>query len=63
MSKIKLKGSIKPTILDEARTVGYMEGYSDGRNSVLGELIQFKLLKNGWKRIYNKRTLSNYYIK
>lgn len=53
----------KTTLLDEARTIGYMEGFSDGRNELVRELIRFKLLPKGWKKVYNKRTKGNYLFK
>lgn len=59
----KLKAKWTPNPLDEARTIGFMEGYSDGRNELIKELIKYKLLINGWKNIYNKRTKGNYLIK
>lgn len=62
MSK-KLKVVWKPNILDEAKTIGYIEGYSDGRNGIIQEFIKFKLLPKGWKKIYNTKTKGNYLIK
>ena len=59
----KLKVVWKPNPLDEARTIGFMEGYSDGRNDIITELIKYKLLPRGWKKEYNKRTQGNYLIK
>lgn len=57
------KTAPKTTLLDEARTIGYMEGFSDGRNELIRELIRFKLLPKGWKKVYNKRTEGNYLFK
>jgi hypothetical protein len=59
----KLKVSWKQNPLEEARTIGYMEGVSDGRLEIIRELIKFKLLPKGWKKIYNQKTKSNYLIK
>lgn len=59
----KPKTPPKTTLLDEARTIGYMEGFSDGRNEMIRELIKFRLLPKGWKKIYNKRTQGNYLVK
>ena len=59
----KLKAKWTPNPLDEARTIGYMEGYSDGRNHIIEELVKFKLLPRKWKKEYNKRTKGNYLIK
>jgi hypothetical protein len=53
----------KNTLLDEARTIGYMEGFSDGRNELIHELTKFRLLPKGWKKIYNKKTKGNYLVK
>ena len=59
----KLKAVWKPNPLDEARTIGYMEGFSEGRNSIIEELVKFKLLPRDWRKRYNKRTEGNYLIK
>jgi hypothetical protein len=53
----------KPHPLDEAKTIGYVEGYSDGRNDLLQELIEYKLLVKNWKKIYNQLTKSNFLVK
>jgi hypothetical protein len=63
MTKKKLKAIWKPNILEEAKTIGYMEGFSDGRNNLIEELIKFKLLKSNWKTSYNKKTKSQYLFK
>lgn len=59
----KTKTAPKTTLLDEARVIGYMEGFSDGRNELIRELTKFKLLPKGWKKIYNKKTEGNYLVK
>lgn len=59
----KTKTAQKTTLLDEARVIGYMEGFSDGRNELIRELTKFKLLPKGWKKIYNKKTEGNYLVK
>ena len=52
----KKKSPVKfPTKLEEAKTIGYMEGYSDGKIELIKQLIKFKLLKNHWKTAYNKQ--------
>jgi len=53
----------KHSLLDEARVIGYMEGFSDGRNELIRELTKFKLLPKNWKKIYNKKTEGNYLVK
>ena len=53
----------KQNPLNEARTIGYMEGFSDGRNELIHELTKFGLLPKGWKKIYNKKTQGNYLVK
>lgn len=59
----KLKVDWKQNPLEEARTIGYMEGYSDGRLEIIRELAKFKLLLKGWKKIYNQKSESNYKLK
>jgi hypothetical protein len=59
----KTKTIPKTTLLDEARIIGYMEGFSDGRIEMIRELTKFRLLPKGWKKIYNKKTEGNYFIK
>ncbi len=60
MSKTKVsKPNIKPTSpkqdpLIEAKTIGYMEGYSDGRNVLIKQLLRLKLLRKNWKKECNK---------
>ena len=44
-----------PTKLEEAKTMGYMEGYCDGKLEVIKHLIKFNLLKKHWKTSYNKQ--------
>lgn len=65
MSKRKKTSSIthKQNPLSEARIIGYMEGFSDGRNELIHELTKFGLLPKGWKKIYNKKTQGNYLVK
>jgi flagellar biosynthesis/type III secretory pathway protein FliH len=55
--------SWKQNHLEEAKTLGYMEGYSDGRLELIKELVKYKLLSKNWKKEYNKKTESNYLIK
>jgi hypothetical protein len=62
-SKTSLKSYVKPNFLDEAKLIGYMEGYSDGRLFIINELEQLKLLKKNWKKTYNKNTKNNYIVK
>lgn len=59
----KLKVTWQQNPLEEARTIGYMEGVSDGRLNLLKELIKYKLLKKGWKEIYNSMSDNNYKLK
>jgi hypothetical protein len=59
----KLKVMLKSNPLEEAKILGYMEGYSDGRLEILKELVEYKLLLKGWKKIYNKKTKQNYLLK
>jgi hypothetical protein len=59
----KLRISWTPNPLEESRTIGYMEGYSDGRLEIIKELVKYKLLSKGWKKIYNKKTQQNYLLK
>jgi hypothetical protein len=59
----KLKVSWTPNPLEESRTIGYMEGYSDGRLEIIKELVKYGLLPKGWKKIYNKKTQQNYLLK
>ncbi len=59
----KLKVSWTPTPLEESRTIGYMEGYSDGRLDIIKEFVKYKLLPRNWKKIYNKKTKQNYLVK
>lgn len=61
MSKNNPKIDVKK--LEEIKTVGYMEGYSDGRNGIIDELIQFGLLIKNWKIKYNSKTKFGYPIK
>jgi hypothetical protein len=59
----KLKVVWHQNPLEESRTIGYMEGYSDGRLEIIKELLQYKMLPKGWKKIYNKKTKQNYLLK
>lgn len=60
----KKKVHTKQLPVDEARTIGYMEGYSDGRNDIVNQFIKFNLLKRNWKKEYNKLFKDDgYYIK
>ncbi len=61
--KKNLKVKWKQTPLEEAKTIGYMEGYSDGRIDIVKEFLKYKLLPKGWKKIYNKKTKQNYLLK
>lgn len=61
MTSLKNKQSVNR--LGESKIIGYMEGFSDGRNNLIEELTKFKLLKNGWKKSYNKKTTGNYIVK
>jgi len=63
MSNKKLKPTHKQSPLEEAHTLGYLEGHADGRLEILKELIKFRLLKKDWKGVYNKKTKQNYLIK
>lgn len=63
MSKHKIKVDWESDHLNEAKTIGYMEGYIDGRIDILKELDAFKLLKKDWKKTYNNKTTCNYLIK
>lgn len=47
----------------ELKIISYMEGYSDGRNEIIEELVKYKLLRAGWKKSYNKKTTGNYIVK
>lgn len=46
----------KKSLLKESQTIGYMEGFSDGRNSIIEQLEKFGLLKKGWKKSYKQKT-------
>jgi len=59
----KEKNSVKQNPLDEAKIIGYVEGFSDGRIELIKELVKFKLLFKNWKAIYNKKTKQNYLVK
>lgn len=50
----KIKSTTKQTPLEEAKIIGYMEGFSDGRNKIIEQFIKFNLLKKNWKTEYNK---------
>lgn len=63
MSNTKLKVHVKQNPLDEAKVIGYVEGFSDGRLKIIEEFILFKLLKKNWKKVYNSSTKSEYLIK
>jgi hypothetical protein len=58
----KLKIAWKPEPLKEAHTIGYMEGFSDGRNNIIKQFIKFKLLKKNWKAEYNRQYKDDGYL-
>jgi hypothetical protein len=60
--KKKLKVTWKPDILEEAKTLGYIEGFNDGRNSLLNNLIKFKFLKKNWETEYDKKMKNEGYM-
>jgi len=60
MKKLKVKW--EPNPIDDAKTIGYLEGFSDGRNEILKQLEKFDLLKKDWKIIYNKEIKNEGYI-
>jgi hypothetical protein len=62
MNNKKLKAVWNPDILKEAQTLGYMEGFSDGRNEVIDQLVKYKLLKKNWKAEYNKQYKDDGYM-
>lgn len=59
----KVKVPTKTNPLEEARTIGYIEGFSDGRNNLIEELVEHKLLIRGWKKIYNEKNKEKHFIK
>lgn len=62
MSKKKLKVTWEPEPLTEAHTIGYMEGISDGRITLLNQLEKFGLLRKDWKSKYNKNMKEEGYM-
>lgn len=57
----KIKQTNHSTLLEEAKVIGYMEGYSDGRNDILKQLSSFDLLKKNWKKSYNNKLTDTCY--
>jgi hypothetical protein len=53
-STIKRIPKKRPTKVQEAHTIGYVEGFADGRRETLESLDELKLLKRGWKTAFNK---------
>lgn len=57
-----IKPTFKQNPLDEAHTLGYLEGFSDGRNKILEQLVKLKLLKKNWKKEYNQKCKEDGYL-
>ncbi len=58
----KLKVAWNSDPLMEAKMIGYMEGFSDGRIDLKNELVELKLLKGNWKKKFNHKHKDDGYM-